>query len=77
MGGKQPRMEYSGSYFHIEPGQIFWGSGIYNFSPDQLKKFREIISLPENAEELENILNEIAKNSEYNIGGSELRKTID
>ncbi len=73
--GTKPRMECSGFYFHIEPGQIFWGSGIYKFSPDQLKKFREMISSPENAEELENILKEITKNSDYNIGGSELRKT--
>ncbi len=73
--GNKPRMECSGFYFHIEPGQIFWGSGIYKFSPEQLKKFREIISSTESAAELESILKGITKNQDYNIGGAELKKT--
>lgn len=73
--GNKPRMECSGFYFHIEPGQIFWGSGIYKFSPEQLKKFREIISSQENATELESTLNGITKDPDYNIGGAELKKT--
>jgi uncharacterized protein (TIGR02453 family) len=73
--GDRPRMECSGFYFHIEPGNIFWGSGIYKFSADQQKKFREIVSSPENASQLENVLNDITINPAYSIGGSELKKT--
>lgn len=73
--GDRQRMECPGFYFHIEPGQIFWGSGIYKFSPEQLVKFREIVSAEDNARELDNILKQITKNSEYSIGGSELKKT--
>jgi len=73
--GNLPRMECPGFYFHLEPGQIFFGSGIYRFSNEQLLKFREIISQEENAIELEEVITQITKNSEYKIGGGELKKT--
>ncbi len=73
--GNKPRMECSGFYFHIEPGQIFWGSGIYKFNAEQLKKFRDIISVDENAIDLDSILKRITKIPDYKIGGAELKKT--
>lgn len=72
--GALPRMECPGFYFHIEPGEIFWGSGIYKFSSNQLDKFREIVLNPQKAIEIENIFKSITKNSEYKIGGAELKK---
>jgi uncharacterized protein (TIGR02453 family) len=73
--GNKSRMECPGFYFHLEYGQIFFGSGIYRFSNEQLLKFREIISQEDNAIELDGLLTQITKNSEYKIGGSELKKT--
>lgn len=42
--GKTKGTEGSGYYFHIEPGQVFVGGGIYMPQGDQLKKIREAIA---------------------------------
>lgn len=39
--GVAPRMECSGFYFHLEPGHLTLGSGMYRFPEGLLDKFRE------------------------------------
>ncbi len=73
--GKGKRMECSGFYFHIEPNNFFLGAGMYVFSPQQLKKFRDIVYKPEKAKELSNIISSILKNKNYSIGGKTYKKT--
>lgn len=72
--GNKPRMECPGFYFHIEPGEIFWGSGIYKFSTEQLNKFRDFILDDQKVVELDEILKRILRNEDYKVGGSELKK---
>ncbi|GJQ44237.1 MAG: TIGR02453 family protein [Ignavibacteriaceae bacterium] len=73
--GKGKRMECSGFYFHIEPNNFFLGAGMYVFSPQQLKKFRDIVYKPEKGKELSNIISSILKNKNYSIGGKTYKKT--
>lgn len=73
--GKGKRMECSGFYFHIEPNNFFLGAGMYVFSPQQLKKYREIVYNPDSGKELSSILGSITKNKKYLIGGKTYKKT--
>jgi uncharacterized protein (TIGR02453 family) len=46
--GKPKGFEGSGFYFHVEPGEVFIGGGIYMPDGDQLKKIRRaIVNRPE------------------------------
>lgn len=73
--GKGKRMECSGFYFHIEPNYFFLGAGMYVFSPQQLKKYRDIVYNPEKGKELSDIISSIKKNKNYLIGGKTFKKT--
>lgn len=73
--GKGKRMECSGFYFHIEPNNFFLGAGMYVFSPQQLKKYRDTVYNPDKASELSNIISSIQKNKNYSIGGKTYKKT--
>lgn len=72
-GGK--RMECSGFYFHIEPGNFFLGAGMYVFSPQQLKKYRDTVYNPDKGSELNSIIKSILRNKNYSIGGKTFKKT--
>jgi uncharacterized protein (TIGR02453 family) len=43
--GKEKGFVGSGYYFHVEPGDVFIGGGIYMPDSDQLKKIRQAIAL--------------------------------
>ena len=73
--GKGKKMECSGLYFHIEPSLFFLGAGMYQFSKDQIKKYRTIVSEPLKGKELNDLLNKLLKNKKYNIGGKTYKKT--
>lgn len=72
--GKGKKMECSGLYFHIEPKLFFLGAGMYMFTSNQLKKYREIISNPVKAKELFEILKKVLRNKEYKLGGKTYKK---
>ena len=71
-GGK--KMESPGFYFHIDPKEFFIGAGIYTFSPDMLKKYRNLIANTSAGDELEKILKSILKNKKYSLGGKKYKK---
>jgi len=73
--GKGKKMECSGLYFHIEPKLFFLGAGVYMFTKDQLKKYREVVSNPAKAKELTEITKKILKNKKYQLGGRTYKKT--
>jgi len=73
--GHGKKMECPGFYFHIEPTLFFLGSGMYQFTNDQLKKYREIVSDPLNGKGLNDIVNKILKNKKYQLGGKTYKKT--
>mgnify|MGYP000162137108 FL=1 len=73
--GKGKRMECSGFYFHIEPSNFFLGAGMYVFSPQQLKKYRDTVYNPDKGSELDSIIKSILRNKNYSIGGKTFKKT--
>lgn len=73
--GRGKKMECSGLYFHIEPKEFFLGSGMYMFSKDQLKKYRELISDPAKGKQLNDIISKITKNKKFELGGKTYKKT--
>ena len=66
--GTKKKMECSGFYFHLEPGQFFIGNGIYIFTNELMKEYRDIISIPAKAKELDSIIKTLKKKG-YGIGG--------
>jgi len=73
--GSGKKMECSGLYFHIEPKKFFLGAGMYVFTKDQLKKYREIVSEPSKGKQLNEILTKLLKNKKFKLGGKTYKKT--
>lgn len=73
--GSGKKMECSGLYFHIEPKLFFLGAGMYMFTKDQLKKYRELVSDPAKGKELSDIVNKLLKSKKYQLGGKTYKKT--
>ena len=59
--GPAKKMECSGFYIGIEPKLFFVGLGMYMFTPEQIKRFREAVYDPANAEELTKIFKNLKK----------------
>lgn len=72
--GKGKKMECSGLYFHIEPKLFFLGAGMYMFTKDQLKKYREAVSNPAKGKELNEISKKLLKNKKFQLGGKTYKK---
>lgn len=72
--GTGKKMETSGLYFHVDPKSFFLGIGMYNFTKDQLKKYRDVISNPNLAEELSEIIKKLQKKG-YQLGGKTFKQT--
>jgi uncharacterized protein (TIGR02453 family) len=73
--GRGKKMECSGLYFHIEPKLFFLGAGMYQFTNDQLKKYREIVSDPLKGKGLNDLVNKLLMNKKYQLGGKTYKKT--
>lgn len=74
--GKGKKMECSGFYFHIEPHLFFLGAGMYMFSKEQLKKYRDVVSNPAKGKELSELVKKLLKNKKYQLGGKTYKKTL-
>jgi uncharacterized protein (TIGR02453 family) len=70
--GKGKRMECAGFYFHIEPQKIFLGGGMYVFTKEQLKKYRDVVADPGKAKELISIIKGLEK-KKLQIGGKKYK----
>lgn len=66
-------MECSGFYFHVEPGYMFLGGGLYMFPDNLLKKYREIVYNPDKANELHSIINKM-KRKTFSTGGKTYKR---
>lgn len=73
--GRGKKMECPGFYFHIEPKHFFLGAGMYMFTKDQLIKYREIVSDPEKAKRLNEIISKLLKKKNFKLGGKTYKKT--
>ncbi|HCY76811.1 MAG TPA: TIGR02453 family protein [Ignavibacteriales bacterium] len=73
--GRGKKMECSGLYFHIEPKLFFLGAGMYQFTNDQLKKYRNLVSDPAAGKELNDIILKLLKKKNFELGGKTYKKT--
>lgn len=73
--GKGKKMECSGYYFHIDPKLFFLGAGMYMFSKDQLKKYREVVSDPVKGKQLVDIISKLLTKKNIMLGGKTYKKT--
>jgi len=72
--GPGNKMEGSGYYFHLEPKSFGAGAGMYMFSKEYIKKFRDVISITEKGKELDSIVKKITRNGVYDVGGKKFKK---
>ena len=73
--GPGKKMEGSGFYFHLEPTLFGIGSGIYMFSNEHLKKYRDTVSDPAKGKVLDSIVKKMTKKAIYTINGKHYKKT--
>jgi len=73
--GPGKKMEGSGFYFHLEPKRFGIGGGMYIFSKEHLKKFRDTVTDPVKGKELDSIVKKITKKGIYKVKGKHYKKT--
>lgn len=71
--GESKKMDSSGFYFHIEPKYFFIGCGIYIFSDEMIKVYREALSDKTAGEQITNAIKKIRK-AGYQIGGKHFKR---
>jgi uncharacterized protein (TIGR02453 family) len=67
--GKGPRLDCSGFYFHLEPPTLMLGAGIYIFSKNNLKAYREAIVDSKHGPALNKAIQTIADHGGYAAEG--------
>jgi uncharacterized protein (TIGR02453 family) len=72
--GKRPRMECSGFYFHLEPGKLMLGSGLYCFPKDMIEAYRQSVVHPLQGPALAKAIKGIDKEKGFYYGGSHFKK---
>lgn len=72
--GKRPRMECPGFYFHLEPGKLMLGTGLYCFPKDLLEAYRQSVVHPVQGPSLAKALKGIKKEEGFYYGGSHFKK---
>lgn len=65
--GQGKRMECSGFYFHLEPGRLMLGCGLYAFSKEMLVQYREDVAGSGHGPALARIVEKLKK-AGYGIG---------
>lgn len=73
--GPGKKMEGSGYYFHLEPKGFGAGAGMYMFSKEHMKKFRDVIANSDKGKELDDIVKKITRGGKYEVGGKKFKKT--
>ena len=72
--GPGKKMEGSGYYFHLEPKRFGVGAGMYIFTKDHMKKFRETVADPARGKELDAIVKKITQKGTYSVNGESFKK---
>jgi uncharacterized protein (TIGR02453 family) len=73
--GTRPRMECSGFYFHLEPGRLMLGVGLYMFPKELLDLFRQSVVHPRHGPLLTKAVAAIRKKKDYFLGNPSYKKT--
>ncbi len=72
--GERKKLECPGFYIHVEPKLFFIGSGVYEFSKETIKIFREAVCDPVKGKKLHQIVTKFNKGGKYLIGGKKFKK---
>jgi len=72
--GTKSRMESPGFYFHVEPPDMYLGSGMYMFPDNLMPRYRRAVVDPKLGKELQKVLAAVAKHKEYEIGGKHYKR---
>jgi uncharacterized protein (TIGR02453 family) len=72
--GTKSRMESPGFYFHLEPPDLFLGSGMYMLPDNLMVKYRRAVVDPKLGKELRKILADLAKRKEFEVGGKHYKR---
>lgn len=72
--GEGPRMHCSGFYFHLEPGRLMVGAGIYMFPKEILDEFRRSVVHPKQGPALAKAMDAVRARG-YVVGGQRLKRT--
>jgi uncharacterized protein (TIGR02453 family) len=71
--GESKKLDSSGFYFHVEPKYSFIGCGIYIFSDNMIKTYREALSDKTAGEQIASAVRKVKK-SGYQIGGQHFKR---
>lgn len=72
--GTKSRMESPGFYFHVEPPDLFLGSGIYMFPDSLIARYRRAVINPKLGKELRKIATALSERSGYELGGKHYKR---
>ncbi len=72
--GPRKKLENPNYYVQLNKSSIFVGAGEYIFPPDLLRSYRDSVVHPRRGAELKRILDGIAPNPSYKIGGRHYKK---
>lgn len=68
------RMDSPSYYFHLSPGRLFLGMGLYRFNKEQLQAYRESIVHDKHGAEFEKIVKKLEKKG-YELEGKKYKRT--
>lgn len=72
--GRRSRMESPGFYFHLEPPDLYLGSGMYMFPDYFVTRYRRAVVDPKLGKELGKILAVLATRKDIEIGGKHYKR---
>ena len=73
--GSAPRMECSGFYFHLEPGKLMLGVGIYCFPKPLLDTYRTYVVHKKHGPALTKAISSVTGDGSITLGGSHYKRT--
>jgi len=73
--GSGPRMECSGFYFHLEPGKLMLGVGIYCFPKPLLDKYRTYVVHKKHGPALAQVIDSVTGAGSITLGGNHYKRT--
>ena len=73
--GSAPRMECSGFYFHVEPGRVLLGTGLYQFPPYLMEEYRRSVVDPKQGKSLVKAIKAVTKEEGVELGGKHYKRT--
>lgn len=72
--GHGKRMETSGFYVHIEPGNVFLGAGMHVFPKPFLSTYRDYVTEKRHGSSLKKAIEKVSASGPYEIGGQSYKR---